>query len=97
MEFKIALIIMGLVSIIGGYMVKQQRWLSFHFGVRKIKVDIPKFTQYIYKKDYLCGFVCICMGVLGLIFEVSFLIPATILFVIMFVFDIYAENKFKIK
>ncbi len=97
MEFQILLIIVGLVYIIGGYMVKQQRWLSLHFGIRKIKVDVPKFTQYVYKKDYLFGVAFIGMGVLGLIFEVSFSIPAIIFLSIMIVFEIYAEIKFKIK
>ena len=97
MDFQIFLIIIGLVFIIAGYMVKQQRWLSFHFGIRKIKVDVPKYTQYIFKMDYLCGFICISMGGLGLIFEVNYLIPAIIFLFLVLAIEIYAEIKFKIK
>lgn len=78
-------------------MVKQQRWLYFHFGMRKLRVDIPKYIQHIYKIDYLYGFGLIFIGVLGLIFEMNSRIPTYVFSIIMLVFYVQAEMKFKIK
>ena len=97
MLFDLMAIIMGIILIIGGYMIKQQRWLFFHFGIRKINVDIEKFTQYAYRMDSLFGLGYIIIGMFAVIFEVNLNVIVILYSIIMIVFLIYAETKFKVR
>ncbi len=100
MSFGFVIIAVGIMNIIVGCMVKQQKWLSFHLsGIlnKYVKVDIPQYAKFVYKIDWIFGFSFICIGSLSTMFDTELRIPAIIVLIVTVVLESYAKIKFKIK
>lgn len=96
MSFSFVLIAVGIVYIMIGYMVKQQKWVSFHLsGIWNKKVDVPKYAQFVYKIDWLFGVSYIIIGSLSMLFDKEFLTPAIFVLIVTLALEIYASVKFK--
>lgn len=95
--FNLIIIIYGIMFIMMGFMIKQQKLIGWHFGIRKVNVDIPNFTQFIWKFDCLFGLGYIVSGLIPIIFNTNSIPFLILLLIVTIIVEIYAERKFKVK
>lgn len=98
MIYNFIFISIGIVFIIAGHMIKQQKWIGWHFGIRKVNVDILNFTRFIWKFDCLFGLGYIISGLISIILTIKpVLLPLILLLIGFIIVEIYAERKFRVK